>query len=102
MYYNQNFPTASYYGEHYVAFCFSWASGVWVSFDDSVVKVCGQWKDVVDKCVASRYQPLLLFYTKFCSTFDQEAEFKPPSGMEVIRMNKLLEKMQSVAESSGQ
>jgi len=88
-----------YYGEHYVAFSFSWTSEDWLMIDDTVIKSCGQWKEVTEKCVASKYQPLLLFYTKFCSSFDAEAQFPPPSAAEIIKLNKLLEEVKKVNQS---
>jgi len=72
------------------------------------VKKCGQWKNVVQKCLKARFIPLLLFYTTFCSSFDKQviffsfpkkipfidpplkqASIPPPTADELIQMEKL-------------
>jgi hypothetical protein len=71
-----------YYGEHYVCFALSNASGGggggrgggsgggsgvgggWVMFDDATAKNVGEWLDVVAVCEKWRLQPCVLFYQK--------------------------------------
>merc|ERR1712096_575612 len=53
-----------YYGKHYSTFFFHNKLNMWIYFDDAqVIEVGKRWANVVDKCVKSRHQPLLLLYT---------------------------------------
>lgn len=51
-----------YYGKHYVAVVASESMRAWLLLDDTRISVVGDWAAVVDKCVACRYQPTILFY----------------------------------------
>jgi len=56
-----------YYGSHYAAYFRPAqevnADGMWFMFDDSVVRPIGkEWVSVARSCLASRFQPVALFY----------------------------------------
>ncbi|XP_024367798.1 uncharacterized protein [Physcomitrium patens] len=51
-----------YYGLHYHCFAYNQELGRWVMFDDSTVKVIGEWKDVASTCRRGHLQPQVLFY----------------------------------------
>lgn len=52
-----------YYGKHYSTFFFHSKLKKWVYFDDAQVSEVGKrWAQVIDKCIRSHHQPLLLLY----------------------------------------
>ncbi|KAG0594892.1 hypothetical protein M758_UG119900 [Ceratodon purpureus] len=51
-----------YYGQHYHCFAYNQELGRWVMFDDSTVKVIGEWRDVASTCRRGHLQPQVLFY----------------------------------------
>ena len=54
-----------YFGWHYVAFFYSAAERLWVSFDDSAVRPVGAtWAEAQARIADGHLQPLLLFYER--------------------------------------
>ena len=53
-----------YYGVHYVSVWREYTKPNYLMFDDARVTSRGDWKSVVDSCVRSRYQPVLLLYER--------------------------------------
>jgi hypothetical protein len=52
-----------YYGKHYVSiFQAHGNEESFILFDDHRIRLIGSWIDVIEECVKSRYQPVLLFY----------------------------------------
>ncbi|KAG0571803.1 hypothetical protein KC19_VG044000 [Ceratodon purpureus] len=51
-----------YYGQHYHCFAYNQELDTWVMFDDSTVKVIGEWRDVASTCRRGHLQPQVLFY----------------------------------------
>lgn len=53
----------TYYGKHYSTFFYNTQLGTWLYLDDANVKEIGNcWPFVVDKCIKSSFQPLMLLY----------------------------------------
>ncbi|XP_039013323.1 uncharacterized protein LOC120142942 [Hibiscus syriacus] len=51
-----------YYGQHYHCFAYSHDHERWIMYDDKIVKVIGNWADVVTMCEQGHLQPQVLFF----------------------------------------
>ncbi|CAM6063096.1 unnamed protein product [Sphagnum tenellum] len=59
---HQLISVVCYYGQHYHCFAYNQELARWVLFDDSTVKVVGDWGDVAMTCRKGHLQPQVLFY----------------------------------------
>jgi ubiquitin C-terminal hydrolase len=59
---HQLISVVCYYGQHYHCFAYNQELARWVMFDDSTVKVVGDWEDVARTCRKGHLQPQVLFY----------------------------------------
>lgn len=77
----------TYYGKHYSAFLFHSALNTWLYLDDANVRDIGpSWPLVLDKCVKSHLQPLLLLYSSAQSPLPNMSE--APSATIPLILNK--------------
>lgn len=53
-----------YYGRHYVAFFNTAGRDGWLMFDDRRVSRVGDWKQLCDRAITGKLQPILAFYEK--------------------------------------
>lgn len=63
----------SYYGRHYSTFIVDRRTNEdWIFVEDSQISEVGRWSDVIEKCVQSSRQPLLLIYAQdHCRPLDR-------------------------------
>lgn len=53
-----------YFGHHYQSYALSEDLNQWLLFDDTTIKLIGEWRDVTASIRASRLQPSVLFYER--------------------------------------
>ena len=51
-----------FYGNHYVAFVFSFEIDAWLQLNDSTICKVGTWGDVLKALMEGHLQPQLMFY----------------------------------------
>ena len=79
-----------FYGKHYTCYCYSEMAKKWLFFDDGNVREVGDLQDVRDTVVASRQQPVMMFYSYMETGVDLTATAKargasPPPAKSVAK-----------------